>query len=217
MVEKHTSSVIVHRNGQAKRAQIIEAAHRHFSYYGFSKVTMNEIAAELGMGKASLYYYFLTKEDLFQAVLAEKHKEFLMVVECRLGSLRTSTEKARTFVAMRMDFFSEILNLNIVDFQHWQSIRPQLQAAFKTFTQHEQQILRRIIHEGSDGGEFDIESVEKCTNALFQIMRGMRCQFIRTIEGPQFQKSDFQVLKRETLFIIDLFLRGMSRHGGRMK
>ena len=217
MVEKHNSSLSVHRNGQAKRAQILGAAHRHFSYYGFSKVTMNEIAAELGMGKASLYYYFPTKEDLFQAVLAEKHKDFLKAVDSCICPLRTSTEKIRTFVAMRMDFFSDVLNLNLVDFQHWQSIRPQLRTSFRKFTQHEHHILRRVIQEGTNAGDFDIESVDKFTNAFFQIMRGMRCQFIRAIEGPQVHTNELQVLKRETLFIADIFLRGMAANCGKRK
>jgi TetR/AcrR family transcriptional regulator len=38
------------------KALILEAAQRQFARYGLSKVTMDEIAEEVGMGKASLYY-----------------------------------------------------------------------------------------------------------------------------------------------------------------
>jgi AcrR family transcriptional regulator len=42
----------------SKVTSIIEAARKRFSHYGLTKTTMNEIAADIGMSKASLYYYF---------------------------------------------------------------------------------------------------------------------------------------------------------------
>ena len=213
MVEKHISGTAVPRNGQVKRAQILEAAHRHFSYYGFSKVTMNDIASELGMGKASLYYYFPTKEELFQAVLMARHEDFMKAVESRTVSITSASKKIRTFVAMRLDFFQDVLNLNLIDFQHWQSIRPELKLVFKKFAQHEQHLLRRIMNEGIHAGEFATGPVDRSVVALFQIMRGIRCQFLRAIDGPQVTAGELRTLKRDMLFIADIFLRGISTNG----
>ena len=52
-----------------KEKTIVEAARNRFAHYGFSKVTMEEIATDVGMGKASLYYYFPKKEDLFKKLV----------------------------------------------------------------------------------------------------------------------------------------------------
>ena len=41
-----------------KEKEILEAARSRFAHYGYSKVTMEEIALDVEMGKASLYYYF---------------------------------------------------------------------------------------------------------------------------------------------------------------
>lgn len=210
MVEKHISTVPIPRNGHMKREQILEAAHRHFSHYGFSKVTMNDIAAELGMGKASLYYYFPTKEELFQAVLTAKHEDFLNEIYTVTNTKLSSAKKIRTYVEMRMNYFCEVLNLNLVDFQYWQSIRPHLKTTFRKLAQKEQQMLRQIMTEGVRAGEFNIRSTEKTAHALLQIMRGIRCQFIRAIEGPQVQIAELQSLKREMLFVADIFIRGIT-------
>ena len=59
-----------------KQAVILDAARKRFAYYGFSKVTMDEIAADIGMGKASLYYYFPTKESLFEEVVKQEKNQF---------------------------------------------------------------------------------------------------------------------------------------------
>ena len=60
-----------------KQAVILDAARKRFAYYGFSKVTMDEIAADVGLGKASLYYYFPTKEGLFVEVIKDEKSQFL--------------------------------------------------------------------------------------------------------------------------------------------
>jgi AcrR family transcriptional regulator len=46
------------------RLQILDAAHRRFSAYGFGKTTMAEIADDVGMSAANLYRYFENKLDL---------------------------------------------------------------------------------------------------------------------------------------------------------
>ena len=51
-----------------KQEAIIEAAIKRFAHFGVSKTTMAEIAADLSFSKASLYYYFPDKLNLFAAV-----------------------------------------------------------------------------------------------------------------------------------------------------
>jgi AcrR family transcriptional regulator len=46
------------------KQRIIEKARDWFFQYGFSKVTMDELAAELGMSKKTLYKFFTSKEQL---------------------------------------------------------------------------------------------------------------------------------------------------------
>jgi AcrR family transcriptional regulator len=46
------------------RGRILEKAREHFLQFGFSTVTMSDIATELGMSKKTMYAYFPSKEDL---------------------------------------------------------------------------------------------------------------------------------------------------------
>lgn len=50
-----------------KEQAILKAARERFAQFGFNKSTMDEIASDVELGKASLYYYFPAKEDLFRA------------------------------------------------------------------------------------------------------------------------------------------------------
>lgn len=57
--------------------KIIEAAKTAFLKKGFKETNMSEIAAEVGLTRPAMHYYFRTKERLFQAVFGEILRSFL--------------------------------------------------------------------------------------------------------------------------------------------
>jgi AcrR family transcriptional regulator len=59
----------------AARRRIIAGARRHFFANGFRRVTMDDLAEELGMSKKTLYTHFSSKEELVKAVLLNKFDE----------------------------------------------------------------------------------------------------------------------------------------------
>jgi len=56
---------------------IVETARVLFKQSGFKKTTMGDIARSLGKAKSSLYYYYPSKEDIFEAVLHAEMDELL--------------------------------------------------------------------------------------------------------------------------------------------
>jgi len=60
------------RKHDVNRQRIVDAARGHFFSHGFRSVTMDDLAAELGISKKTLYAYFPGKFDLLEAVLADK-------------------------------------------------------------------------------------------------------------------------------------------------
>ena len=70
---------------QEIRHRIHEKALEHFLRFGFSKVTMNEIAEELGMSKKTLYQYFPGKEELLSEVVSKMHEDAATEIELIVG------------------------------------------------------------------------------------------------------------------------------------
>jgi len=64
-----------------KKIQIIKAAAKRFDKHGISKTTLNEIARDLRIGKATLYGYFASKEDIFFSVLDWEGAQYLEEVK----------------------------------------------------------------------------------------------------------------------------------------
>ncbi len=62
------------------RTRILEEATRLFMAYGYTGISMREIAAAVGVSKAGLYYHFKDKEDLFLAILYDALRRMEQVV-----------------------------------------------------------------------------------------------------------------------------------------
>src|SRR5215468_3417892 len=60
------------RKNLSVRQRIVDAARAHFFNHGFRRVTMDDLAEELGISKKTLYAHFPGKFDLLEAVLADK-------------------------------------------------------------------------------------------------------------------------------------------------
>jgi AcrR family transcriptional regulator len=70
---KRTSrSRLPNKKTNPNRQRIVEAARAHFFRHGFRSVTMDDLAAELGISKKTIYAHFPGKFDLLEAVLADK-------------------------------------------------------------------------------------------------------------------------------------------------
>jgi AcrR family transcriptional regulator len=52
-----------------RKNQIIRAALKRFAKHGLHKTTLDEVARDLRIGKATLYHYFDSKEDLYNQTL----------------------------------------------------------------------------------------------------------------------------------------------------
>jgi AcrR family transcriptional regulator len=55
----------------AKRAELIRAAADVFREKGLAAATLNDVAAKVGTDRASVYYYFGSKDELFQECITE--------------------------------------------------------------------------------------------------------------------------------------------------
>ncbi len=76
------------------RQRIVEVASRHFRQVGISKVTLDEIASELGMSKKTMYKFFPSKEDLLTEVVHGVMSGLRTRVEATVASDKSFAEKA---------------------------------------------------------------------------------------------------------------------------
>ena len=82
-----------------KKIQIIRAAAKRFDRHGLNKTTLDEVARDLRMGKATIYHYFESKDDLYFAVLKWEGNQLLDDIKNILNKPETSViEKLKEYL-----------------------------------------------------------------------------------------------------------------------
>lgn len=60
------------RQAAQTRQLLLEAAARVFALRGYSRATIDDVAAEAGASKGAVYHHFASKRALFQALMADR-------------------------------------------------------------------------------------------------------------------------------------------------
>ncbi len=84
------------------REAILNAAQRLFVNRGYRGISMREIADEVGMTKAALYYHFRDKEQLFMAILSGVLADLATLIEECRASGTSSRERIEAIVRQIM-------------------------------------------------------------------------------------------------------------------
>ncbi|MEU6912572.1 TetR family transcriptional regulator [Streptomyces olindensis] len=82
------------------RAEVVEVAHRLFTEQGFDRTTVDQIAAEVGLSRASLFRYFGTKEDIVLGRLEESGHRIAAELASRPDDERPWEALRRSFDAL---------------------------------------------------------------------------------------------------------------------
>ena len=92
---------------QLRRKEIAEAAIRVFNRLGFQGASVSAVAAELGIDRASLYYYISSKEELFDELVRTVVERNLELVKQIQASDLSPRRKLRDLITTLMTSYGE--------------------------------------------------------------------------------------------------------------
>lgn len=147
------------------RARILDVALHEFSRAGLSGARIDAIAAESGLNKAMIYYYFGSKDDLYVAALEESYRRFRQIegelqIDERLApeaALRQLVAASFDFHAAHPGFIRMVMNENINQGEYIRKI-PDLRAINRSAIT----VLERLCQRGVEEGVFraDVDPVD---------------------------------------------------------
>jgi len=82
--------------------QILQAAKRLFHAHGLHKVTMDDVAKAVGKGRSSLYYYYNSKDEIFEAVMNMEIGEMLAAIAHAVDQVQTVEQKINAFCIAKL-------------------------------------------------------------------------------------------------------------------
>ena len=190
-------------NKEEYRKRIITTAGDIFSRYGFKKTTMDEIANGLKMGKSSIYYYFASKEEIFEAVVLNEANILRNELTKAIKSVESPIEKMRNYVFVRMksfeklsNYYNAIFDKNLDHFNFIETVRSK-------YDREELAILRLILYHGAREKVFNVTNSEFTALAVQTTLKGL--------EVPLFWKKKNMNLEDRLNGILEVLFNGILR------
>ena len=186
-------------SAETRKKQITEAAMRCFQRKGYENTTIDDIAAEYGLSKGSIYWYYSSKKDIITDLFQRWMEELLRGITEKLHNVESAREKLLQMGLFFVDRLRKDLELFRTMMVIWsmayedESIR---QMNADLYQKYDQMIIA-ILKEGEKAGEFS--SIDKKTYSviLSALVDGLMVRQILT------EDLNFNKIRKEIKNIIE--------------
>ena len=157
---------------QMRKDRILEGALSVFKTKGLDGATMDEIALGSGFGKATLYYYFKSKEDVFSAILEDGWKKIWDSIE---PVFEKTDSPRKTFVNLLIkiaEYAKDRPGLFEFLFNAPKAVKLEYQP-WKEYQQRLYSLIQGLLEDGIKAGEFPQINSQLMFKALGGLFMGL--------------------------------------------
>ena len=149
------------------KSALLDATDRLLSRNGYRKMTIDDLAAEVGIGKGSVYLHFTSKEDIALSHI-DRIIERLKTRLAEIASRKTSCERRlKEMLIERVIFrFDSVQHYSQSLNDLLSKIRPSLLERRKRYFEEEARLFAGLVKEGIEAGEFAKVNVNDTARAL---------------------------------------------------
>ena len=209
MVEVSVNSISSEH--QSKIVEIIAVAQKRFGLFGLNKTSMREIAEEVGLSKASLYYYFADKSDLYRAVVEKEHKELIRVINENILVINDPGQMLIEFVQVRTSYFRTMLNLNQLKLEDYKFLEAFKSKIWLQFQQNEIEIVQMILQKGIDKQIFHVSELNETVLLFLDVLRGLRRNVITAKGKYAINDIEYEQLAGKSKLFTTIFIQGITK------
>ncbi len=161
------------------RDKFIEVARQLFARKGVENTTMNDIASASDKGRRTIYTYFKSKREIFNAVIESETDQLLGKLRLIVAHPASPEEKLRAYIECRFETMKEIVSRNgSLRAGFFRDIR-KVDRARNIINQKEVSLLRSILEEGVESGDFVISDLTHYAVIITQALQGLDVPYIR--------------------------------------
>ncbi|MBQ9648781.1 MAG: TetR/AcrR family transcriptional regulator [Prevotella sp.] len=183
------------------RARIIEAAMNAFRERGIRSVTMDDVAAELGISKRTLYEIFDKKEDLLFEGVKEMHETRTARMEVKLAHCENVMEIILAVYKIKVEDFRRTNPLFYADMVKYPQVGRYLAQQNQLMSSKTKQFIERGVEEGYFRSDVNYELVGRLFDALGKYV----------VESRLYQQYSIEDIFHGLIFVS---LRGMCTEQG---
>lgn len=186
---------------------MVEVARELFAKQGIQATTMNDIAEASGKGRRTLYTYFRSKEEIFQAVVQRELRQFLHDLEIAKRINLPPEQKLINLIYVHLESIKNIVLRNgTLRAEFFKDIW-MVEKARAEMDKLEQQLIQEILDEGAHKGVFEIPHTPTMAYLMQNAIKGMEVPYISG-HIRQHDNSEYQSIREN---VVHLILRGIRK------
>lgn len=158
------------------KLEIIKAARRVFQKWGVNKTTMEDIAREAKKGKSSLYYYFKSKEEIFETFTTLELDNIIAKSRLAFENVNDSKSRLKAYITTMLHELKRTISLYPMLKGEVKGDPAMLEKLSKKFIKKEEAVIKEILIEGFENGEFQFlepNQLGKAATAIVGIVHGL--------------------------------------------
>jgi AcrR family transcriptional regulator len=172
--------------------EILSGAKKLFGKHGLKKTTMEEIATAAGKGKSTLYYYFPSKNEIFEAVVEDEMKNVVKRIREAVNASLTAKEKLKAFLQAQITSIIGFHSFREVLFDDLLASMRMLIWIKSRYEQIQIDMIKEILLGGCQSGEFKEMSADRMNKMSFVMVTAFRgLHFPLSIELSELQTNEY--------------------------
>ena len=183
---------------EEKKERILSTAQKIFARFGIRKTTMDEIAKMARMGKATIYYYFKSKEEIFAQVIRKESGILKQKLQEAIQDADTPQDKIRNYVLTRMKHLGELTNYYSTLTDEYLDHYSFVEKERKYFTQYEIDSIESILKEGIEQGVFVMKKTDTTARTIVIALKGLEIPLL-------YENRDYNVVDEINSMLYILF------------
>ena len=161
------------------RDKLIEIARQLFAHKGIENTTMNDIASASDKGRRTIYTYFRSKRDIYNAVVKTESDKIIDKLSAIVAQPVYPQQKLMDFIFARFEAIKESVSRNgTLKAGFFRDVR-KVDRARRSNTTSEANMLKQILLEGVNQGVFHIRHVEQTAMVMLLSLQGLDVPYIR--------------------------------------
>ncbi|WP_406417978.1 TetR/AcrR family transcriptional regulator [Streptomyces sp. NBC_00873] len=149
--------------------RLLVAAVDAFAERGYHATTTRDIAGRAGMSPAALYIHYKTKEELLHRISRIGHDRALLLLETAADSDGTASERLADAVRSFVRWHAEQHTTARVVQYELDALAGEHRTEIVALRRKSDAVIRRIISEGVQAGEFDVPDIPGTTLAVLSL------------------------------------------------
>ena len=185
---------------------LLQRAIDLFYESGYTKTPIRKITEKIDVKNTIIYYYFKSKEEIFEAVVKKEAYALSLELEKKVINVHDSPkDKIRNYTIIRMKYLKEMVNFYEALKNDYLGNLAFTERIRRKYDKEEQETIRNILEEGVNQSIFNIQNTKFAALAFVTFLKGLETTMIID------QELDMKSLEKNLDDILHILFYGMVK------